>query len=85
MDVSKEIPADGLPLFAAVVEETGLPPELASQELSEILGHSGLSADSLTLEQLRAAMLAYLEAFAPVEEGAEEEPAPAPIQVRNPA
>lgn len=74
MDVSKSEPNSGIDLFASVVEESGLPMELASQELSQILGSSGLTAEGLTLEQLRAAMLAYLEAFAPEQE-ADLEPA----------
>lgn len=81
MDVSKSENSSGIDLFATVVEGTGLPPELASQELSEILGQSGMNAESLTLEQLRAAMLAYLEAFAPSPEELEAESAAAP----NPA
>ena len=84
MDVSKpaltgNASGSGIELFEAVVEESGLPSELATQELSEILGASGVSAESLTLDELRAAMLTYLEAFAPPEGETDEVETPASL------
>ena len=51
----------GTELVDAVVSFTGLPETLVGQELGNILENAGHSPDTLTLEQLRAAMIAYLE------------------------
>lgn len=48
-------------LFEQITEATGLPKELVSRELSEILDRAGLGQNELTLETLREAMTAYLQ------------------------
>ncbi len=54
---------DGRELIAQVVTATGLPENLAHQELSDILRLSGKDSEELTLEHLREAMLHYLQAL----------------------
>jgi hypothetical protein len=51
----------GPELVDAVVNFTGLPETLVGKELGSILESAGHSPDTLTLDQLRAAMVAYLE------------------------
>lgn len=51
----------GSELVDEVVKGTGLPDELVHHELAQILQHSGQEKESLTLEQLRVAMMNYLE------------------------
>lgn len=51
----------GTELVEAVVSFTGLPQTLVGEELGNILENAGHSPATLTLEQLRAAMVAYLE------------------------
>ena len=53
----------GRSLIQTVVSLTELPEPLMHQEISEILELSGHRSESLTLEQLRAAMLSYLESI----------------------
>lgn len=58
----------GLQLIEAVINLTGLPESLAHQELDHILEMSGRGPGTrtdLTLDQLREALLAYLEALQP--------------------
>lgn len=66
MDVSNQadmtVP-DGKALVEAVAELTGLPSDLAQQELGQIIESAGHSEGTLTLEQLREAMIAYLESL----------------------
>ena len=62
MGNSKEQP-DGKELISELVTATGLPEPLMHEELDGILASSGHSADELTLEQLRSAMVAYLESI----------------------
>jgi hypothetical protein len=55
---------DGEKLIQTVVSLTGLPADLAplvNQHMGEILDHSGQTSSDCTLDDLRAAMLAYLE------------------------
>ncbi|MCM2276544.1 MAG: hypothetical protein NDJ89_00525 [Oligoflexia bacterium] len=54
---------DGQELIETVVSLTGLPQPLMEQELGEILEGAGISSNTCTLEQLRSAMLAYLESI----------------------
>jgi hypothetical protein len=54
---------DGRELIDQVVTATGLPENLAHQELSDILRLSGKDSEELTLEALREAMLQYLQAM----------------------
>jgi hypothetical protein len=59
---------DGEKLIETLVTLTGLPENLAHQELDQILdmsGHSSESRTTLTMDELRAALLTYLEALAP--------------------
>jgi hypothetical protein len=51
----------GEALVETVISLTGLPEPLVSQELDQILELSGHQSSSLTLDQLREAMLLYLE------------------------
>lgn len=53
----------GQSLVQTVVSLTELPEPLVHQELDQILQASGHRSESLTLEQLRAAMMSYLEAM----------------------
>jgi len=64
MDVSKDTkPAAGSELIEQLVSATGLPKEMVHQELDEICALSGQNPGELTLEQLREAMLTYLQAL----------------------
>ncbi len=60
-------------LVTTVAEMSGLPSDVAHQELLEILDQSGISSKDLTLDQLRTAMLAYLQRLH-LEMGSEAEP-----------
>lgn len=64
MDVSNREQPNGEELIDQIVSLTGLPQPLVHEELRHILQHSKQVLDSegpLTLDQLREAMLAYLE------------------------
>ena len=73
MDVSdqakKTMPAGqtmtpgGRELLEKVAELTGLPEDLAQEELGQIIESAGHSEGTLTLDQLREAMIAYLESL----------------------
>ena len=56
-------PLDGFAIVSEVVQHTGLAGTLIEPELSAIIESAGHSASTLTLEQLRAAMLTYLESL----------------------
>jgi hypothetical protein len=58
----------GQALLDTVASLTGLPEGLVQQELHEMLEVAGQNAGSVTLDQLRQAMLLYLEALALQEE-----------------
>lgn len=64
MEVSKQkSEPEGHELIQKVVGLTGLPKELIRRELDQILEDSGqIIHDQVTLQQLREAMAAYLEA-----------------------
>jgi hypothetical protein len=69
MDVSdKQGLESGQALLDTVASLTGLPEGLVQQELQEMLTVAGQSAGSVTLDELRQAMLLYLEALAQQEE-----------------
>lgn len=63
----------GQQLIDTIVSLTGLPENLIQNELNEILAHTRQEASELTLDQLRASLLEYLEAvnesYSQVEEG----------------
>lgn len=61
MDVSNEERLTGVQLIEKVASLTELPQTLMEEELGRILEVSGHSPEALTLDQLREAMLAYLE------------------------
>jgi hypothetical protein len=54
----------GQELIEQVVSLTGLPESMVEKELHEILDLTGRNPASLTLDELRQAMLLYLEAIA---------------------
>ncbi len=68
MDVSRESQEAALEepggeeLISSLISATGLPEPLIEQELQTILQSSGHSSADLTLDELRQAMAAYLEA-----------------------
>ena len=47
-------------LFKELTEATGLPTELITKELNEIISNKGLQNEDLTLDDLRLAMADYL-------------------------
>ena len=47
-------------LFKKVTEATGLPTELITKELTQIVSSKGIQDDNLTLDDLRAVMAEYL-------------------------
>jgi hypothetical protein len=65
LNLEKSIVSDlgGQSLIQTVVSLTELPEPLVHQEIDQILQASGHQSESLTLEQLRAAMISYLEAM----------------------
>jgi hypothetical protein len=73
MDVSNRESAGGSELIEQVVTLTGLPDGLVQDELDQILGKAGCDKENLTLEELRSAMLAYLESMQAQFEAAEHE------------
>ena len=50
-------------MIRILVETTGLPEETVQKEVDKILESSGVSEDSLTLEDLREAMMRYLDSL----------------------
>jgi len=63
-------------LFETVVELTGLPQDAVTHELSQILDNQGCSSENLTLEDLRSALVDYLESLHQEMEGNLEPDAP---------
>jgi hypothetical protein len=53
----------GQELIQQVISLTGLPEPLINQEITEILELSGTQSSTLTMDQLRLALLDYLEAL----------------------
>ncbi|OFZ71295.1 MAG: hypothetical protein A3K03_09230 [Bdellovibrionales bacterium RIFOXYD1_FULL_44_7] len=62
MDISNRNEPGGEELISAVVSATGLPESEVKGELDKILQSSGHDPANLTIDQLRSAMIAYLEA-----------------------
>ncbi|MBY0469697.1 hypothetical protein K2X30_00910 [bacterium] len=62
-DISNSPENSGADLINEVIALTGLPSQELQEELQQIVKNSGHDQESLTLEQLRAAMIAYLEAI----------------------
>ena len=58
---------EGEALVQQLSELTGLPKLVVNEELQHILENSGKSQENLTLEDLRHAMLVYLEHLAQTE------------------
>lgn len=67
-DLESKEALTGFALTDTVATLTGLPDGLVQQELQELLETAGHDAGSVTLDQLRQAMLLYLEALAQQEE-----------------
>ena len=65
MDVSNK---KGTELLDTVATLTGLPEDLVQNELQELVAAAGQDAGEVTLDQLRQAMLLYLETLAQQEE-----------------
>jgi len=68
MDVSKHnaemsSELEGEKLVRALVSLTGLPENVAYGELKNILSPAGIPQEELTLDQLRSALMAHLEAL----------------------
>jgi hypothetical protein len=66
---------EGSQLIDTLVTLTGLPEPVAHNELDEILALTGRDVDArtdLTLDELREALLVYLETFKPADLAAEE-------------
>jgi hypothetical protein len=61
MDVPRNKKLEGQDLVNSVVSLTGLPEEEMYKELEQILESSGHQSSELTMDSLRAAMIAYLE------------------------
>jgi hypothetical protein len=59
----------GQDLLDTVASLTGLPEDLVQQELQDMITVAGQNPGNVTLEELRKAMLLYLEALALQEEG----------------
>lgn len=71
MDVSNRENLGGQELVNELVTLTGLPAEAMETELSHILETTGSHSANLTLEDLRRALLIYLETLAIEEENQE--------------
>lgn len=63
MEVSGDDMLTGVQLIDKVVSLTQLPHSLMQEELGQIIENSGHAPEGLTLDQLREAMLAYLESL----------------------
>jgi hypothetical protein len=70
----KQAELGGQSLIQTIVSLTELPEPLVHQEMNGILQLSGHQSENLTLDQLRLAMLSYLEAIQ-AEMGEDFEPA----------
>jgi len=58
----------GPELIETLIELTGLPKTAMEKEISAIMAQSGKSTDSLTLDDLRGALIEYLEQLSAEEE-----------------
>jgi len=59
---------NGQDLLDTVASLTGLPEDLVQQELQDMITAAGQNPGNVTLDELRSAMLLYLEALAIQEE-----------------
>ena len=59
--IKSDADPSGQELIQQLVSASGLPEAAVHQELEEICGVAGQDTGELTLDQLRAAMLTYLE------------------------
>ena len=57
------LPTEGPDLVQTVVSLTGLPEDMVGLELQKVLEQNGCSEETLTLDELRNALLVYLETF----------------------
>ncbi|MBS1958031.1 MAG: hypothetical protein JST80_01030 [Bdellovibrionales bacterium] len=57
----KSAPPEGAAVLQEVVQMTGLPEDYLNTEISGFLGTANGTVNELSLEQLRAALLNYLE------------------------
>jgi hypothetical protein len=57
------LPTEGPELLNTVVSLTGLPGDLVETELLKVLEQTGCSGETVTLDELRNALLVYLETF----------------------
>lgn len=62
MDIEKE-PSRGAELIQTIVALTGLPESAVSKELETILSGMGVDPAEVTLDQMREALLVYLDTF----------------------
>lgn len=51
----------GEPLFDQVTDATGLPKELISKELDQLLDSAGVTRDEMTLDDLRQILAEYVQ------------------------
>jgi|GEM_PF-2559930 len=61
MDVPEQMQPCGQELIQKLITLTGLPEPMVNQELEQILGPTSEQKNELTLDELRAAMIQYLE------------------------
>lgn len=52
---------DGLGLLRLLIESTGLPPEGIETELRRLITKHGYAAETLTVDQVREMLAAYLQ------------------------
>jgi len=58
---SREKESKGEELLETIAALTGLPDEAVREELNKIVAEAGHNDEELTMDQLRSAMLGYLE------------------------
>ncbi len=59
----EHLPARGAELIQTIVALTGLPEADVSKEIETILSGMGVDPTEVTLDQMRAALLVYLDTF----------------------
>jgi len=63
MDISNQTSLAGADLLEKIVSLTGLPSTEMEQELRLILDKSGINLENMTLDDLRLAMVSYLDSI----------------------
>ena len=63
MDISNQTSLAGSDLLEKIVSLTGLPSTEMEQELRHILDKSGINLENMTLDDLRLAMVSYLDSI----------------------